>query len=78
MSRTSRVFALAALSTVAMAAVALTSPGLAGASVGSFAASDPLLNEIWAASVRTAADAVIAGPLQLDALERPCAIGFRR
>jgi hypothetical protein len=43
---------------------------------GSFTSSDPQLNAIWAASVRTALDMIAPGPLSADWLGRPCAIGL--
>jgi hypothetical protein len=53
--------------------VALASALPAGAADhGRFVSSDPLLNRIWAASVRTATDMVAPGPLWGDALDRPC------
>ena len=57
-------------------AVALASCAAGGArtATGSFASNDPLLNLIWADSVRTAADMLAPGPLTTDALDRPCAI----
>jgi hypothetical protein len=44
------------------------------AAAGSFQSSDPLLNRIWAGSVRTATDMLAPGPLTLDSAGRPCAI----
>jgi len=41
---------------------------------GSFTSSDPTLNGIWTAAVKTATDMVVAGPLRKDALGRPCQI----
>ena len=41
---------------------------------GSFSSSDPLLNQIWAGSVRTAQDMIVPGPLTVDWLDRPCKI----
>ena len=41
---------------------------------GSFTSSDPLLNQIWTDSVRTATDMIAPGPLQTDWLGRPCKI----
>jgi hypothetical protein len=41
---------------------------------GAFASSDPLLNRIWAASVRTAREVVVPGPIVVDRLGRPCPI----
>jgi len=46
----------------------------AAGGTGSFASSDPLLNRIWADSVRTAQDMLVPGPLTVDATGRPCAI----
>ena len=43
---------------------------------GSFTSSDPLLNEIWQQSVRTANDMLSTGPQKTDALGRPCAISL--
>jgi hypothetical protein len=43
---------------------------------GSFRSSDPLLNAIWADSVRTAQDMIAPGPLTVDWADRPCAIGL--
>jgi hypothetical protein len=50
----------------------------AGAAGGSFASSDPLLNGIWGASVKTALGVVVPGPLTTDALGRDCAIELPR
>jgi alpha-L-rhamnosidase-like protein len=69
LSWTARALVFFALSVVAFALW-----GAGGAAVGSFASSDPLLNEIWADSARTAADALVPGPLTKDALGRACAI----
>ena len=41
---------------------------------GSFTSSDPLLNRIWAASVKTATDMLAPGPLTVDFAGHPCAI----
>jgi hypothetical protein len=41
---------------------------------GSFRVSDPLLNQIWTDSVRTAQDMIAPGPLQTDWAGRPCKI----
>ena len=41
---------------------------------GSFTSSDPLLNRIWAASVKTATDMLAPGPLAVDYAGDPCAI----
>jgi hypothetical protein len=46
----------------------------ADAGAGSFRSSDPLLNQIWAGSVRTAQDMIAPGPLQTDWAGRPCKI----
>jgi len=46
----------------------------AAADSGSFTSSDPLLNQIWAASVTTATDMLAPGPLTVDASGDPCAI----
>ncbi|HZQ04628.1 MAG TPA: alpha-L-rhamnosidase C-terminal domain-containing protein [Gaiellaceae bacterium] len=51
-------------------------PG-AGAAGGTFASNDPLLNEIWRDSVRSAADMLAPGPLTTEALGRPCPIDLR-
>lgn len=59
-----------------MGAAALAAAPTAAAADGSFAASDPLLGQIWAASVKTAGDMVAAGPLTTDAEGRPCAIAL--
>jgi len=62
--------ALAAL--LASASIFLVPP--ARADSGSFVSSDPLLNRIWAASVKTATDMLGAGPLTVDSTGQPCAI----
>jgi hypothetical protein len=54
--------------------VSVASCGGRGTSAGSFSSSDPTLNAVWAASVRTASDMLVPGPLHRDALGRPCAI----
>jgi hypothetical protein len=41
---------------------------------GSFTSSDPLLNRIWAASVKTATDMLVPGPLTIDSRGYSCAI----
>lgn len=41
---------------------------------GSFSSSDPLLNRIWAASVKTVDDVTVPGPLTVDVAGRPCPI----
>jgi hypothetical protein len=43
---------------------------------GSFTSSDPLLNRIWSASVQTADDMLVPGPLATDWEGRPCAIAL--
>jgi hypothetical protein len=61
------------LAVAALAAAA--APAARGASgTGTFASSDPLLNGIWTASVQTAQDMLVPGPLTVDASGRPCAI----
>jgi Bacterial alpha-L-rhamnosidase C-terminal domain/Bacterial alpha-L-rhamnosidase 6 hairpin glycosidase domain len=57
------------------AALAGFVPG-ARADVGTFTSSDPLLNSIWADSIKTATDAVVPGPLTVDSLGRACAINL--
>ena len=58
-----------------LAGVACTGAATAAAAPsGSFASNDPLLNEIWQDSVRSAGDMLAPGPLTKDALGRPCAI----
>lgn len=42
------------------------------ADTGSFSSSDPELDQIWAASVKTADDMLAPGGQQVDALGRPC------
>jgi Bacterial alpha-L-rhamnosidase C-terminal domain/Bacterial alpha-L-rhamnosidase 6 hairpin glycosidase domain len=59
-----------------VAAAALAGGATASAATGSFSSSDPLLNRIWSASVRTAQDMVAPGPLTTDAEGRPCAINL--
>lgn len=49
----------------AAVALALAGPAAAAPVRGSFASSDPLLNRIWAASVRTAQD-MVSAPVRLD------------
>jgi Bacterial alpha-L-rhamnosidase 6 hairpin glycosidase domain/Bacterial alpha-L-rhamnosidase C-terminal domain len=56
------------------AAVLLVPSVRADNGAGSFASSDPLLDRIWSASVRTAQDMLVPGPLTVDAEGRPCAI----
>src|SRR3954470_18257338 len=56
----------------AFAALALATPSVAVSSTGTFNSSDPLLDQIWAASVKTATDMVVPGPISLDASGRPC------
>jgi hypothetical protein len=46
----------------------------ASAASGTFTASDPLLTRIWGASVQTARDMIVPGPLTVDWTGRPCAI----
>src|SRR5215469_9784827 len=58
----------------AATACALALSGPAAGESGSFTSSDPGLDAIWAASVRTATDMIAPGPLQVDAAGRPCAI----
>jgi hypothetical protein len=53
---------------------ALVAAPAATAADGSFRSNDPLLNEIWAGSVRTATDMIAPGPLKVDWLDRPCRI----
>ncbi len=45
---------------------------------GSFRSSDPLLNRIWSASVSTARQMVVPGPLRVDVSGRPCPIALRK
>jgi Bacterial alpha-L-rhamnosidase C-terminal domain/Bacterial alpha-L-rhamnosidase 6 hairpin glycosidase domain len=59
---------------VTAGALALTAG--AAAAGGTFSSSDPLLNRIWSASVRTATDMVAPGPLTTDAEGRPCSIAL--
>jgi hypothetical protein len=61
---------------VLVAAAALASASAADAAAGTFAASDPLVGRIWAASVRTADDMLAPGPLTTDAAGRPCPIAL--
>ena len=56
------------------AAFLVAAPAHAGAASGSFQSSDPLLNRIWAASVKTADDMLVPGPIKLDSEGIPCAI----
>lgn len=58
---------------LALLAAGFASPAHAS---GSFVSSDPLLNEIWQQSVRTADDMLATGPQTTDALGRPCAISL--
>ncbi len=60
------------LATLAVLAALVLAP--LGSANGSFHSSDPQLDAIWAASVRTAAQDVIPGPLSKDLLGRPCPI----
>jgi hypothetical protein len=53
-------------------AVALAAANGAFAATGSFSASEPDLDQIWANSVRTASDMLGPGGQQVDALGRPC------
>jgi hypothetical protein len=55
-------------------ALALAPSALGGG--GAFSSSDPLLDAIWAAAARTAADVVVPGPLSSDAEGRPCPIAL--
>jgi len=59
---------------VALLALLLVPAARAQTGTGSFVSSDPLLNRIWAGSVRTAQDMLVPGPLAVDASGRPCAI----
>jgi hypothetical protein len=56
-------------------AAALLAPAASAAS-GTFAASDPLLTQIWSASAKTARDMIVPGPLTVDWTGRPCAIAL--
>jgi hypothetical protein len=56
---------------LATAALAYAPASLAD---GSFTSSDPLLNRIWIASVKTATDMLAPGPLTVDYAGDPCAI----
>jgi hypothetical protein len=47
---------------------------IARAQGGDFASSDPSLDLIWSRSVATATEAIAAGPLTVDASNRPCQI----
>jgi hypothetical protein len=58
----------------AVTACALALSGPATGATGSFTSSDPGLDAIWGASVRTATDMIAPGPLQVDSAGRPCAI----
>ncbi len=71
-ARRGSLLVLTALIATVGAAIA---PG-APAETGSFTSSDPLLNAIWSASVRTATDMIAPGPLTTDAEGRPCAIAL--
>jgi hypothetical protein len=64
------------LQTLAAIACALLVPASAFASAGSFHTNDPQLNDIWAASVRTAEDMIAPGPLAVDSAGRPCQISL--
>jgi hypothetical protein len=66
------MFKLAAL--VAVIAVFAPTAARAASNDGSFQSSDPMLNEIWAASVKTATDMLAPGPITLDAEGIPCVI----
>ena len=61
---------------VSLLVLAFVSVSAAAAAGGSFASSDPLLDRIWAASVKTANDMVAPGPLTTDAEGRPCPIAL--
>lgn len=62
---------------LAVLLLAAVAPAAARAgTTGSFSSSDPLLNAIWADSVRTAQDMIAPGPLTVDWLGRPCAINL--
>lgn len=60
------------LGAVCAASVVFAQSGRAGG--GSFTSSDPTLNAIWAASVRTAQDMLVPGPIRVDWYGRDCAI----
>ena len=62
--------------TTLVVAVVFSSGRTAHAAPGSFNSSDPLLNRIWTASVRTATNMIASGPLVTDAEGRPCAIAL--
>jgi hypothetical protein len=63
-----------ALVVVVAVCAGLALAGSSPAAVGSFTSSDPELNAIWAASVRTAEGMIVPGPIRVDWYERPCAI----
>ena len=67
---------LPALTVAALVAAVATSGVRADVSpgTGSFSASDPLLTQIWQASVQTAQDMIVPGPLTTDWDGEPCAI----
>jgi hypothetical protein len=69
-----RPFATALAVLVAATAAAAATCARADGGTGSFRSSDPLLNAIWAGSVRTAQDMIAPGPLQTDWGGRPCKI----
>ena len=76
-----RIVALLAVpAALALAPAATAAPSPSASSTGSpssqgaFVSSDPLLNQIWKVSVRTARQIVVPGPLAVDRLGRPCAI----
>jgi hypothetical protein len=68
----------AALAAFAAVAALAAVPAVAAppSPVASFASSDPLLNRIWADSVRTARDMLAPGPLVTDSAGRPCPIAL--
>jgi hypothetical protein len=63
-----------AVAVLAVVAFLVAAPAHAGAASGTFQSSDPLLNQIWAASVKTADDMLVPGPIKLDSEGIPCAI----
>jgi hypothetical protein len=71
--RAAAIAALFAAAVVAGAAGAAASPA-----PGSFTSNDPLLNQIWADSVKTARDMVVPGPLTTASDGSPCAINLPR
>ncbi len=62
------------LGAVCVAFLLQASPGWSAG--GSFTSSDPQLNAIWRASVRTAQNMIVPGPISIDYYGRPCPIGL--